>query len=862
MRNLKRALSLALASVMLLGMMVVGTSASYADVTSKQNKEAIEVAQAVGVMVGDDKGNFNPDAKVTRVEMAVVMSNLLNLKVNDFKAAKIEFTDVPAWAAPYVAACKADGIIAGYSATYFGANDTVTAAQAALMMMKALGYFQFAADFGDDWQLATVKQASKIKLYDGINASAATALTRNDVAQLVLNALEANMVETDGNGGTTIKGDGFEITTGSTKYTEVKNDKSDDYRTKAEDKDEVQQLIEKLFEDDIEKDTEAYDDFGRPATTWTYTKDKKDYTVTAGDKADYTFVIEKNTTLADLIDDEKLDKKITDLDDKGTNELKAGTVVELFVNDSKKLTDLVAYTYVMGEITKVEKCDAKDDEDAIADGAQSILTVKIDGTEDTYYDIQLEGFNAKTYVKNAKIAVVYSVGTNGDKDDVIVHSEDFENLGDKDILLNTYIPTSAEGKVTAVDKNGEFFRLDGSKYVESATNADSFALNNEGTFYLDSNGFVIGYTESEDSVSLDDVVFVRDTFTKTEDDSYGTTTTTYYAQVVKVDGTVENLVVGKDGKDDYGIVNSTEVEKLEGNLYSVKTYTAKKEIDGVNYKGCSKLTAWPENNDDYYVGTIAKDVALKSDDTKAAATVKKVNGDNAGTQVRLNSKTTYVMIKDTLADIEVSVKTGGVKTTLKANATVIATKSSGNYVASYVFLPDSEAGATSYDDVIYVDNGADAESISVADKDCVKFDAYDEAGKKIAITIESDSVADSGFYTYSIDEDGIYELEEVKDALTENDGTGVKSTKFVSYYTTLLTVEDIEDIETKDATIIDIHDTDADGQYNKTISSLSAMKTAVDKKVNGVKVGYVVSLDIYADDGAVIIVVTDVSAKG
>ena len=97
MRNLKRALSLALASVMLMGMMVVGTSAaSYADVASKQNKEAIEVAQAVGVMVGDDKGNFNPDAKVTRNEMAVVMANMLSLKVADFKNTKTGFTDVPA----------------------------------------------------------------------------------------------------------------------------------------------------------------------------------------------------------------------------------------------------------------------------------------------------------------------------------------------------------------------------------------------------------------------------------------------------------------------------------------------------------------------------------------------------------------------------------------------------------------------------------------------------------------------------------------------------------------------------------------------------------------------------------------------
>ena len=122
MRNLKRALSLAMASVMLLGMMVVGTGASYADVTSKNNQEAIEVMQAVGVMSGDDKGNFNPDQKVTRGEMAVVMANLLNLKVTDFVGAKTPFTDVPEWANAYVAACYADGITAGISATQYGFN--------------------------------------------------------------------------------------------------------------------------------------------------------------------------------------------------------------------------------------------------------------------------------------------------------------------------------------------------------------------------------------------------------------------------------------------------------------------------------------------------------------------------------------------------------------------------------------------------------------------------------------------------------------------------------------------------------------------------------------------------------------------
>ena len=125
MRNLKRALSLALSTVMLMGMMVVGTGAAgYPDVTSKDNEEAIEVMQAVGVMTGDADGNFNPDQNVTRAEMAVVMANLLDLRVSDFVGASIPFTDVPEWAHAYVAACYADGITAGTSATTYGSDES------------------------------------------------------------------------------------------------------------------------------------------------------------------------------------------------------------------------------------------------------------------------------------------------------------------------------------------------------------------------------------------------------------------------------------------------------------------------------------------------------------------------------------------------------------------------------------------------------------------------------------------------------------------------------------------------------------------------------------------------------------------
>ena len=126
MRNLKRALSLGLTAAMISGLMVMGSSAassSYTDVADTDNVEAIEVLKAVGIMVGDESGDFNPDQNVTRNEMAVVMSNLMAYNVATY-ANTSPFTDVPSWAEPYVAACWTNGITAGTSATTYGEAKT------------------------------------------------------------------------------------------------------------------------------------------------------------------------------------------------------------------------------------------------------------------------------------------------------------------------------------------------------------------------------------------------------------------------------------------------------------------------------------------------------------------------------------------------------------------------------------------------------------------------------------------------------------------------------------------------------------------------------------------------------------------
>lgn len=294
MRNLKRALSLALSSVMLLGMMVVGTSAaSYPDVDAQDNLEAIEVLQMLGVMEGDEKGNFNPDNKVTRNEMAVIMTHLLKLNAGGTNP----FTDVPTWAQPYVSAIYANGVTSGTSATTYGGSNNVTAVEAALMVMKALGYFEFQGEFEDNWTVAVTKQATKIGLFEDVDVAVTDQITRSQAAQLCLNALESNVVIAKENGGLSVDGNGISVNVKpSYDYTPVVRE--EDYQNRTGDN--YQQLCEKLYGNQLKKITTAatMDDFGRPSAQWTYAGEKVTAPVSAD--ATYTAAVEKKQIYKDL----------------------------------------------------------------------------------------------------------------------------------------------------------------------------------------------------------------------------------------------------------------------------------------------------------------------------------------------------------------------------------------------------------------------------------------------------------------------------------------------------------------------------------------------------------------------------------
>ena len=204
MRNLKRALSLVLAAMMLIGMMVVGASAATKDFTDKdeiQNKEAVEVMTALNVISGKEDGSyFDPTGTLTRAEMAKIISYVMNGGVEPVLGVK----DVPTysdidghWAEAYIEYCTSMGIIVGDGAGKFNPEGTLTGTQAAKMFLTAMGYNAEVFGFvGNSWDTNTNRYANEAGLYENLGTLQPSApISRDDAAQMAYNAIQAYMME-------------------------------------------------------------------------------------------------------------------------------------------------------------------------------------------------------------------------------------------------------------------------------------------------------------------------------------------------------------------------------------------------------------------------------------------------------------------------------------------------------------------------------------------------------------------------------------------------------------------------------------------------------------------------------------------
>lgn len=193
MKTSVRFLSMLLAVLMIAS---AALTASAADAETTANSEALQLLVDLGIFGGYDDGSLKPDQLVERDEMAKIIF-VLYTTFADAGAGADSFKDVADnhWANGFISWCSSRGIVGGYGDGNFGPDDHVTYDQALKMVCGALGYTEWDSKL---WPTdVRTKALNDLNLGENIKGvKGSDEITRAQIAQIVYNALFADMNET------------------------------------------------------------------------------------------------------------------------------------------------------------------------------------------------------------------------------------------------------------------------------------------------------------------------------------------------------------------------------------------------------------------------------------------------------------------------------------------------------------------------------------------------------------------------------------------------------------------------------------------------------------------------------------------
>ncbi|HHX69991.1 MAG TPA: S-layer homology domain-containing protein, partial [Gallicola sp.] len=188
MRNLKTVTALLVVFTMMLGTVAF---AAFEDVKGTNVEESVTTLAALGIISGYEDGTFGPDRTITRAEFAAVVTRALGLGDSGAEKTPTKFSDVPEehWASGYVSLASSMGIIVGHGDGTFGPDDEVTYEQAIKMLVCALGYEPAAVASGG-YPTGYMVVASQERITRGATGTPGQPALRGVVAQLTYNALD------------------------------------------------------------------------------------------------------------------------------------------------------------------------------------------------------------------------------------------------------------------------------------------------------------------------------------------------------------------------------------------------------------------------------------------------------------------------------------------------------------------------------------------------------------------------------------------------------------------------------------------------------------------------------------------------
>ena len=782
---MKKLLALVLALVMSMSLVTI-SNAAFKDADTIDNKEAVEVMNAIGVLVGDDKGNFNADANLTRAQAAkIICVMLLGKDAADGLNLKSTFSDASGWAESYIAYCASQGIVAGVGDGKFDPNGKLTGYQFAKMLLVALGYKADVEGMtGTDWQVNVAKLALNADLAKGLEISLSKVLTRDEAAQMAFNTLKADMVEYDEKGSTITAGD-VTIVTGAQKAKNVTVKAStgtNEYATKISGEtipgtgtiEVTVELGEKLYKGDLTLgvSSTSTDAYGRPATTWQY---KGTDVASDVSSAKVTFSAGLNSAngkkqiASDLkgykFNGVEIKTKDTAVGATGGATVGAltvansgnivdavaaltanGKVVEFYADSNKNITDVVVISYTVAKVTNVTT-NKKGDVSYTISGLGS---AKIDYADD--------------YANTDTIAVEGTVA----KNDYVLYVVDANDSN----LYHVYAATKVTGQQTATD--GTTLTIGGTKYKlgKGVAGYNSYTYANsskEANYFLDKFGYVVASSDVEA-----DLVYAVVNKIVGKDTTTGLNTgKSAEAELILTDGSKTTVKVSKiNGIEvkDFTIPTDATAGAVNWNAsHDVTGVTLNKTV--ANNSALNGQIVSYTVDDGKYELTFAETPASVTTAVAGTLTNKGVPGFGVG-QTGANSgtnSTVYVVktYKSGTTDEVVKSYTGF------ANVPTIAATAGNTLTAKYVIddgkvvfvyidaTTNSAVGESTTDNVFYVTSATVTENGTSSDKYYTVEGILDGAkatikSKVVDFKVLAGSTAMSAdtFYTLNINEDG------------------------------------------------------------------------------------------------------------
>ena len=618
---MKKLLALVLALVMSMSLVTI-SNAAFKDADKIDYKEAVDVMNAVGVFIGDEKGNFNAKENLTREQAAKIIAYLeLGSKAADALVGGATFTDVAStrWSAGFVGYCAQAGVVAGNGDGTFSPAGQLTALQFGKMLLVELGYDAKAAGMvGADWAINTSKLMAKAKLMDKIDGSVNQVLTREKAAQMTLNALKAPTVEYTTKG-SSISVNGAEINLGASEPTYVTNtiakQQTISKQTLTNNGGYTIELGEKLYQE--LKLNRTSDDFGRPANEWYYKAakvgayaDKADLTYTAGVKA--------GTIYTDLGLGKKIDAENVALYVNGTpttntvNIAKGvstkigavgnGVLTEVYYDDDNNTAIITQIVTYYGEVQKTVKATATKD---------AYIVINADGTK---HPANFKA-NFETDEKFEDDAVVY-----------YTFSETAKEIKSVAVAQKVNgIVTEAQNKIEE-GYNSQNVTIDGTQYKAGyafvGEEVSSNMLKGDYDVYLDGYGYML---------MIEEVGTLSSNYALVLELNGGDVFTAKQAQLLFADGTVKVVKTAKNYTtyNDEDLTKKIVTYREDDGVYTLKQVT--KTVAGVKTPATESATGMNDTNK-FVLESTKSTFTAKGTPYGEASVVNNIKATNSATQ--------------------------------------------------------------------------------------------------------------------------------------------------------------------------------------------------------------------------------------